>query len=94
MARVTFDAPVSGLAPSGLAADGLVAADSVAIHVGAGPDLSFLPPEVSDALAYVELTRQPDLLVQMNESIITNAKGGLYDGCKRAIEIATARCKL
>ena len=50
--------------------------------------------EVSDALAYVELTRQPDLLVQMNESIITNAKGGLYDGCKRAIEIATARCKL
>mmetsp|Transcript_41431 Transcript_41431/g.96877 ORF Transcript_41431/g.96877 Transcript_41431/m.96877 type:complete len:518 (-) Transcript_41431:516-2069(-) len=49
--------------------------------------------ETSDALAYVNLFKTPDLLAQMNDCIIANNTIGLYDGCKKAIEISKARAK-
>ena len=40
-------------------------------------------------MAYVEeMDKQGDLLVMMNKSICTNKVAGLYDGCKKAIELA------
>ena len=34
---------------------------------------------------------RPELLVQMNESIVTNNEAGIYDGCKNAVQIALER---
>merc|ERR1712176_1118513 len=47
--------------------------------------------ETSDAVAYVNLCKTPDLLTQMNDCIIANNDVGLYNGCKKAIEISKAR---
>jgi len=45
--------------------------------------------EIEDALEYVELfMKSPDLLVQMNTSIIQNNKIGIYNGCQHAVEWA------
>jgi len=49
--------------------------------------------EVADALKYVELMKKPDLLTVMNNCIIDNNKIGLYNGCKKAVEMAKARAK-
>ena len=50
--------------------------------------------EVSDAMKYVALMKEgPQLLVQMNECITANAKIGLYDGCKKAVQLATDLAK-
>lgn len=44
--------------------------------------------EVHDALAYVNLFLDgPDLLSQMNESVMRNNKSGIYDGCKKAVDL-------
>jgi hypothetical protein len=43
---------------------------------------------VQDALNYIHLFRTTPLLVNMNEKIMENGKIGIYDGCKKAIEIA------
>jgi len=47
--------------------------------------------EVKDALDYIELTKTPDLLVEMNDCIIKNNTIGLYNGCKTAVELALQR---
>lgn len=45
--------------------------------------------EVPDAMAYIKkMDEGPDLLVTMNECIIKNKAAGIYDGCKRAVELA------
>lgn len=50
--------------------------------------------EIEDAMTYVNLMiDKPDLLVQMNNSIIKNAEIGVYDGCKNAVRIALERAK-
>jgi len=50
--------------------------------------------EIEDAMTYVNLMiDKPDLLVQMNNSIIKNAEIGVYDGCKNAVRIALERVK-
>lgn len=44
--------------------------------------------EVPDAMAFVDLfLKSPDMLVSMNEAIIRNGSMGLYDGCKKAVEL-------
>jgi hypothetical protein len=48
--------------------------------------------EIEDALAYVDLFLQgPDLLVQMNDCVVRNNKIGVYDGCKRSVELVMER---
>jgi len=48
--------------------------------------------EIEDAMKYLHLMiDKPDLLVQMNDSIIKNAENGVYDGCKNAVRIALER---
>jgi len=50
--------------------------------------------EIEDAMTYVNLMiDKPDLLVQMNNSIIKNSEIGVYDGCKNAVRIALERAK-
>jgi hypothetical protein len=45
--------------------------------------------EVTDAMENVDLMlTSPDLLAQMNTSIVQNNEIGLYDGCKQAVELA------
>ena len=45
--------------------------------------------EVEDAMAYIDLfDKGPELLTQMNQCIMTNNRAGLYNGCKRAVELA------
>ena len=45
--------------------------------------------EIEDAMAYVDLFLEgPDFLVSMNQAIINNNKIGIYDGCKKAVELA------
>jgi hypothetical protein len=47
--------------------------------------------EVQDAMEYVDLMlTSPDLLVGMNTCIMQNNKIHLYDGCKKAVELAVA----
>ena len=47
---------------------------------------------IEDAMVYIGLMVDiPDLLVQMNDSIIKNAEIGVYDGCKNAVRIALER---
>lgn len=48
--------------------------------------------EVSDAMKYVDLfLKQSDFLVQMNQAIIRNNEIGIYDGCKKAVELVVAK---
>mmetsp|Transcript_6824 Transcript_6824/g.19812 ORF Transcript_6824/g.19812 Transcript_6824/m.19812 type:complete len:508 (-) Transcript_6824:444-1967(-) len=48
--------------------------------------------EVSDVVRYLDIfAKSPDALTQMNDSILTNASVGMYDGCKAAVEMATAK---
>ena len=48
--------------------------------------------EIENAMVYVGLmVDMPDLLVQMNDSIINNAEIGVYDGCKNAVRITLER---
>lgn len=50
--------------------------------------------EVEDAMAYVKLMIDgPELLTQMNDCIKTNCKAGLYNGCKKAVELANELAK-
>jgi len=50
--------------------------------------------ELEDAMAYVELfDKGPELLTQMNECIMTNNRAGLYNGCKKAVELANELAK-
>jgi len=45
--------------------------------------------EVEDALAYIKLMEEgPELMTQLNECIKANNKIGLYNGCKKAVELA------
>lgn len=45
--------------------------------------------EIKDAMDYVDLfLNQTDLLVSMNEAIMNNNKIGIYDGCRKAVELA------
>ena len=46
--------------------------------------------EIEDNLNYMERTfiKGPELLEQMNNSIIKNNTHGVYDGCKNAVRIA------
>ena len=47
--------------------------------------------DVSEVIDYLDIfERGPDALVQMNDSILDNAKIGMYDGCKVAVEMALA----
>ena len=49
---------------------------------------------LEEALAYLELfLESPDFLTSMNESIMTNNKIGIYDGCRKAVELALQRAK-
>mmetsp|Transcript_27376 Transcript_27376/g.83247 ORF Transcript_27376/g.83247 Transcript_27376/m.83247 type:complete len:245 (+) Transcript_27376:1223-1957(+) len=46
--------------------------------------------EVPKAMAYIEkMEAGPDLLLTMNQCIISNKKSGFYDGCKNAVALAT-----
>lgn len=48
--------------------------------------------EVSDAMDYVDLfLRQKDFLVSMNEAIIKNNHIGIYNGCKKAVEMCVSK---
>lgn len=48
--------------------------------------------EIKDALAYINLFLEgPDLLKQMNESVMVNNKIGVYDGCKKAVELVVKK---
>eukprot|EP00798_Chlamydomonas_sp_ICE-L_P007873 gene7873-1083_t len=52
--------------------------------------------EVEDALRYIELFKDlpgSPMLVSMNEMIMQNGEQGIYDGCKRAVEIAQEMAK-
>jgi hypothetical protein len=50
--------------------------------------------EVSDATAYVNMfIESPALLKSMNDAIMKNNKIGIYDGCKRAVELVLERSK-
>lgn len=50
--------------------------------------------EVSDAMAYVNMfIESSSLLKSMNEAIVKNNKIGIYDGCKRAVELVLERSK-
>jgi hypothetical protein len=45
--------------------------------------------DVSDAMEYVDLfLSSPDLLTSMNKAVINNNKIGLYDGCRKAVDLA------
>lgn len=47
--------------------------------------------EIEDAIRFLELMLEsPDLLTSMNESIMSNNKIGVYNGCKKAVELVTA----
>ena len=47
--------------------------------------------EIEDAMAYLSLfVTGPELLTQMNQSIMVNGQAGLYNGCKVAVECALA----
>jgi len=50
--------------------------------------------ELDDALDFLDLfMASPDLLTSMNEAIINNNKIGIYDGCRKAVELALERAK-
>lgn len=46
--------------------------------------------EVEEVITYLDIfDAAPDCLVSMNDAILANAKIGMYDGCKVAVEMAT-----
>jgi len=45
--------------------------------------------EIQDAIRYVELFERQEPLSTMNDCIMRNATIGIYDGCKKAVHIAT-----
>eukprot|EP00522_Entomoneis_paludosa_P002301 CAMPEP_0172470974 /NCGR_PEP_ID=MMETSP1065-20121228/67576_1 /TAXON_ID=265537 /ORGANISM="Amphiprora paludosa, Strain CCMP125" /LENGTH=525 /DNA_ID=CAMNT_0013229055 /DNA_START=55 /DNA_END=1632 /DNA_ORIENTATION=+ len=48
--------------------------------------------EVPDAMEYIDLfLNQQDFLINMNEAIVRNNDIGIYDGCKKAVEMCVAR---
>jgi hypothetical protein len=48
--------------------------------------------ELVDAQAYLDLFLQsPNLLCTMNEAIMNNHKIGIYDGCRKAVELSLQR---
>lgn len=50
--------------------------------------------EIEDTLKYMnKFVNNSELLTQMNNSIIQNAKVGVYDGCKNAVKIALERAR-
>lgn len=49
--------------------------------------------EVHDALQYIELFLNTELLTSMNTCIIKNNQQGIYDGCKNAVRIALERAE-
>jgi hypothetical protein len=50
--------------------------------------------EVDDAMAYFDLMlTSPDLLVGMNICMMQNNKIHLYDGCRKAVELAVEQVK-
>jgi len=50
--------------------------------------------EIEDTLKYMnKFVNNSELLTQMNNSIIQNAKIGVYDGCKNAVKIALERSR-
>jgi len=50
--------------------------------------------EISDVLTFVDLILSgPQLLAQMNQSVILNNQIGIYDGCKKALELSVERSK-
>lgn len=51
-------------------------------------DGTFEVREVSDAIRYIDLFQETELLSQMNDCIMHNNTIGVYNGCKRAVEIA------
>ena len=47
---------------------------------------------IEDAMKFVKLFLEgDDLMTQMNERIMENAKQGIYDGCKNAVKLALQR---
>eukprot|EP00930_Biecheleria_cincta_P038761 TRINITY_DN26638_c0_g1_i1.p1 TRINITY_DN26638_c0_g1~~TRINITY_DN26638_c0_g1_i1.p1 ORF type:complete len:614 (+),score=98.92 TRINITY_DN26638_c0_g1_i1:50-1891(+) len=44
--------------------------------------------ELAEALRYVDLVEQTQLLAELNDCIVRNASIGVYNGCKTAVEIA------
>lgn len=45
--------------------------------------------EISDAIEYVDLfLGNPEFLKSMNEAIVQNDTLGIYDGCKKAVQLA------
>lgn len=50
--------------------------------------------EIEDTLKYMnKFVNNSELLTQMNNSIVQNAKIGVYDGCKNAVRIALERAR-
>jgi hypothetical protein len=48
--------------------------------------------EIEDAIQYLDMfLESPDLLVSMNQAIIENNKIGIYDGCRRAVDLVLER---
>jgi len=48
--------------------------------------------EVPDAIEYINLfMNQPDFLINMNKSIMQNDEIGIYNGCKRAVQMCVSR---
>lgn len=48
--------------------------------------------ELDDALAYLDLfMANPDLILSMNTAIVNNNKIGIYDGCRKAVELSMKR---
>ena len=48
--------------------------------------------EIEDAQSYLDMfLHSPDLLRSMNEAIMKNHKIGIYDGCRKAVELSMAR---
>ena len=48
--------------------------------------------ELEDAMEFMNLfMASPDLLISMNQAIINNNKIGIYDGCRKAVELSLQR---
>jgi hypothetical protein len=50
--------------------------------------------EIEDAMDYVDLfLSSPDFLVSMNEAIMNNNNIGIYDGCRKAVQLSLERAE-
>jgi hypothetical protein len=48
--------------------------------------------EVEDAMDYIKcMLKTPDFLIEMNRSVEKNQSDGIYDGCKKAVQLALER---